>query len=137
MATVFPAMRGVYQRQVGQWKWLTWPPNKQGAHVYLFYDYFSHSNFHTHLHTIQLTGLVQFGGVAVFGGGFCRLFLLAISIHLPLPTRDQEQDAPRKKFSLSEVCAHNLDRRKWRKMSQQDSMGLTVPTLPIICPFRL
>ena len=29
----------------------------------------------------------------------------------------------------------NLDRREWRKMSHLDSMGLTVPTLPIICPF--
>ena len=71
------------------------------------------------------------------GRWFCRLFLLAISIHLPLPMRDQEQDAPREKFSLSEVCTHNLDRREWRKMSQLDSMGLTDPTLPIICPFRL
>ena len=68
---------------------------------------------------------------------FLRLFLLAISIQLPLQTRDEDQEAPREKFSLSEVCAHNLDRREWRKMSQSDSMGLTVPTLPIICPFRL
>ena len=68
---------------------------------------------------------------------FCQLFSLAISIHLPLRMRDQAQDAPREKFSLSEVCAHNLDRREWRKMSQSDSMGLTVPILPIICPFRL
>ena len=62
---------------------------------------------------------------------------MAISIHLPLRMRDQAQDAPREKFSLSEVCARNLDRREWRKMSHLDSMGLTVPTLPIICPFRL
>ena len=68
---------------------------------------------------------------------FLRLVSLAISIHSPLRMRDQAQDAPREKFSLSEVCAHNLDRREWRKMSQLDSMGLTVPTLPIICPFRL
>ena len=68
---------------------------------------------------------------------FLRLSSLAISIHLPLRMRDQAQDAPREKFSLSEVCAHNLVRREWRKMSHLDSMGLTVPTLPITCPFRL
>ena len=68
---------------------------------------------------------------------FLRLVSLAISTQLPLRVRDQVQDAPREKFSLSEVCAHNLDRREWRKMSHLDSMGLTVPTLPIICPFRL
>ena len=68
---------------------------------------------------------------------FLRLVSLAISTQLPLRVRDQAQDAPREKFSLSEVCAHNLVRREWRKMSHLDSMGLTVPTLPIICPFRL
>ena len=71
------------------------------------------------------------------GRWFCRLFLLAKCSRLPLPVPPGERTTLPEKFSLSEVCAHNLDRREWRKMSQLDSMGLTVPTLPIICPFRL
>ena len=89
-------------------------------------------------HFTGWTGLLQlYCGVGVVCGGFLRLVSLAISTQLPLRMRDQAQDAPREKFSLSEVCAHNLVRREWRKMSHLDSMGLTVPTLPIICPFRL
>ena len=111
-------------------------------HYYYYY-------FHTSISTLSFThplnqlnsltglGLDQFGGVTVVRWFSFDCFLLAISIHLPLPTRDQAQDAPREKFSLSEVSAHNLDRREWRKMSQPDLMGLTDPNLPIICPFRL
>ena len=70
---------------------------------------------------------------------FLRLLsgLLAKCSRLPLPVPSGERMTLPEKFSLSEVCAHNLDRREWRKMSHLDSMGLTVPTLPIICPFRL
>ena len=98
------------------------------------------THFHTHFNSqFSICWTDWFGSIrwCHCGRWFCRLFLLAISIHLPLPTRDQGQDAPREKFSLSEVCARNLDRREWRKMSQLESMGLTVATLPIICPFRL
>ena len=95
---------------------------------------------HTHFNSQPSMSFTDWSGSIQWchcGRWFCRLFLLAISIRLPLPTRDQEQDAPREKFSLSEVCARSLDQGEWRKMNQLDSMGLTVATLPIICPFRL
>ena len=95
---------------------------------------FSHSLSHIHsINSICWTD--SFGSIcSIYWWYWCclRWFL-----RLFLPTRDQAQDAPREKFSLSEVSAHNLDRTEWRKMSQPDSMGLTDPNLPIICPFRL
>ena len=98
------------------------------------------THFHTHFNSQPSMSFTDWSGSIRWcycvGGSF-DCFHWPISIHLPLPTPDQAQDAPREKFSLSEVCAHNLDRREWRKMSQPNSMGLTVPTLPIICPFRL
>ena len=100
------------------------------------------THFHAHFNSQPSMSFTDWSGSGSIWWWYCgrwfyRLFSLAISIHLPLRMRDQAQDAPREKFSLSEVCAHNLDRREWRKMSHLDSMGLTVPTLPIICPFRL
>ena len=144
--TVFPVARGVNKRQVGQWKWLTWPQTKRAMYVYSFYDYYSHTHFHTFTHNNHFfqsthstgwTGLLQLSYGIGICGGFVDCF------HWQFPYICLYQFHPEsgrlfpEKFSLSEVCTHNLDRREWRKMSQPDSMGLTDPNLPIICPFCL
>ena len=142
MATVFPATGGRQKAGGSRESHLTIKQTDNvNACTCFTTDYYSHFNFHTHFTQLNVSFTDWSGSGSIWwcycGRWFLRLFSLAISIHLPLRMRDQAQDAPREKFSLSEVCAHNLDRREWRKMSQPDSMGLTVPTLPIICPFRL
>ena len=72
---MFPIAWGVYSWQVGAEN-PTWPPNKREAHIYRFHYYYSHSNFHTHFHTIQLTGLAQFGGGTVAGDFLFGCFLV-------------------------------------------------------------
>ena len=142
MATVFPAMRGVYQRQVGQWKWLTWPSNKQTMCIYKFYHYFySHLFTHTSTHSPQFTGwpgvLQLYCGVGIYGGFFDWF-------HWQFPHNCLYECEIKRKTLLAKnslfprsVRTTSSVRREWRKMSHLDSMGLTVPTLPIICPFRL